>query len=55
MKKFHIPIGRWQKYGWTPEMAIGLCNGNATTRGVAYLMYASHIRDSSASVRMGQP
>lgn len=48
MKKFHIPIGQWQKYGWKWEIAIGLCNGNATM-GVAYFIYVKHMRDSSAN------
>lgn len=30
MKKFHIPIGQWQKYGWKWDTAIGLGTQNVT-------------------------
>lgn len=48
MKKFPIAIGQWQKYGWKWEIAIGLCISNAI-EGVAYSMYAKHIRNSRAT------
>lgn len=44
MKKFHIPIGRWQKYGWKWDTAIGL-GTQIVTMGVANFMYAKHIRE----------